>query len=68
MTRLVAAALALALACPVHADAPKGKAPACKRTKWRYIHGERVPWDHDVDDHEWDDFDHSKDECIPPPC
>jgi hypothetical protein len=38
--------------------------PTTKLTpKFRYVHGERVPFDHDSDDHEWDHFDHSKDEC-----
>lgn len=44
------------------------KPPACHRTKWRLIDGERVPWDHDAPDHEWDEFEHSVDECVPPPC
>lgn len=51
------------------ADArPRRSSPTCKRTKYRYIGEERVPWDHDIDDHDWDEFDHTTDECIPPPC
>lgn len=37
--------------------------PKPKRPRWRYIDGERVPFDHHPDDHEWDDFDHHPDEC-----
>ena len=33
------------------------------RPQWRYIDGERVPYDHHPDDHEWDEFDHYPDEC-----
>lgn len=65
--KILALTLALAFGCPVHA-APGKRAPACKRTQWRYIGHERVPWDHSEDDHEWDEFDHTTDECEPPPC
>jgi len=39
---------------------------APRHPKWRYIGKERVPWEHDVDAHEWEEFEHSVDECIPP--
>lgn len=32
--------------------------------KWRYIHGEKVPADHSPDDHDWDEFDHGRDQCM----
>lgn len=64
-----AAILALLLALVGRAlGAPQRKPAACKRTKWRLIGTERVPWEHDVDDHEWDEFEHERDECVPPPC
>lgn len=72
--RALLLALCASLACPVSADPPRKstkherKAKPCKRTKYRYIGTERVPWDHDEDDHEWDEFDHTTDECAPPPC
>lgn len=70
MRHLIAPALALAIASTGIALArPHKPAPAtCHRTKYRYIDGERVPWDHDEDSHEWEEFDHSVDECVPPPC
>lgn len=74
MARLIyAALLALSLTCTGRAigapHAPDNRPKACKKTKWRYIHGERVPWDHDEDDHGDDDeWEHSVDECEPPPC
>lgn len=50
-------------------DKPATHAPNhCKRTKYRYIGEERVPWGHDEDDHDWDEFEHTTDECEPPPC
>ena len=50
------------------ASAPTTKPAPCKRARYRLIGKERVPWDHDVDDHDWDEFDHSVEECEPPPC
>lgn len=64
---LIAAVLAFSLTGLALSDPPR-KPAECKRTKWRFIDGERVPWDHDTSDHEWDEFDHSVDECVPPPC
>lgn len=74
--RALLLALVVSLACPVSArpvcdiepSAPAPRVTRCKRTTWRYIGTERVPWDHDEDDHDWDEFDHSEDECEPPPC
>lgn len=71
MARLIyCALLALALAGAGSAIGKPDKPHAgkCHRTKYRYIGKERVPWNHDVDDHEWDEFDHSVEECEPPPC
>jgi hypothetical protein len=42
--------------------------PKCHPAAYRYIGEERVPWSHSEDDHEWDEFDHTTDECEPPPC
>jgi len=51
----------------VHAIRAEDKPVAWERTpqrpRWRYIDGERVPYDHHPDDHEWDEFDHSEEEC-----
>lgn len=65
----IAAIVMLAFARPV-CDIPPSSphTPECHRTTWRYIGEERVPWGHDEDDHDWDEFDHSTDECEPPPC
>lgn len=78
MARLIyAAMLALAMTCTGLAIGEPHRRPAkvkrvhkpdCKRTTWRYIGKERVRWDHDEDDHEWEEFDHTTDECVPPPC
>ncbi len=68
MIRLAVLALAMTLAAAAVGHAKPHGATPCHRTRWRYIEGERVPWDHDTCDHDSDEFEHSVDECIPPPC
>lgn len=68
MIRIGLLAIGLAVAGLAIGDAKPRKPAACHRTKYRFIGEERVPWAHDVDDHDWDEFDHTTDECEPPPC
>lgn len=50
---------------PVEVRRTALKRKAKKHPAFRHIGGERVPWDHTPSDHDWDEFEHSRDECEP---